>query len=990
MRHISGWQRFDSEQDDRMIRWCLGLLAILSMPVMAQAERAKSASYIFGNSLVHHLSEANDNTNIAHWINALAKEDGREYAVSGQWGFMRKFAQSLPPNPNWSFPGVKHAVPSGAFRAADLDAVIVTPANFIQYQPANAPYDGENPTGTSPLQVANDLFSWVEVNQPSARLMIYEGWADMATVTNYPPNTRGMRKYQRLNAGSYHDWFTDFVSQLEQAGDGRRVELIPVASILAQLIGKGGLLENMPAQALYEDDAPHGTPELYLLAGMITYAALFDAPPPASYQPPATMHPDLVTNYPQIAETIWQSMPQDKYTQAATTQSAPVADLPKRQPITLPPSGLRPDGVPVLAMGLNGISDWSSQHPFLDIMKSSRPWVGHLPGQWGGISNEQLRRDGHLDAQGWPVSIPANAKEGLESVILTSQHQGAQSLRGRYVVLYEGKGTLRLSGLAKRTRYEPGRISFDYTPGARESLVSVKITKTDPNDHIRNIRVIKQDHLPLYQAGALFNPRWIETIQDLRSVRFMDWMLTNGSPVSTWSERPRMDDASWVQRGVPLEVMIRLSNRIGADPWFNMPHRADDDYARRLAQAVKRDLRPDLKTYVEYSNEVWNRIFPQATWARENATQLWGDTRMGAMQFYGMRAAQIMDIWSEVYGDQRQERLIRVVGTQTGWFGMEEHILISPLGYLRLGKTPRDSFDAYAVTGYFGYEMGTDEMAATVNGWLDQAEALATKAGQAQGLKRVALREFVKKTRFEAAIAPMAEALAEGSLRRLTEESFPYHAAAARKNGLQLVMYEGGTHVTGHGAQINDERMSNFFNHFSYTPEMAKLYEQLLAGWVAAGGTLFNGFVDVAPETKWGSWGAKRFLDDANPRWDMLMAFNAVGQKDWDNRSANSFADGITRIAGSGNQRLQGTSRPDILIAGSGKDTMISAGGFDILHGGAGRDRAVLPGAQADYSFARNGTRLIATGPKGQIWLTDIEELTFEAALETVIQTQGL
>jgi Ca2+-binding RTX toxin-like protein len=218
-------------------------------------------------------------------------------------------------------------------------------------------------------------------------------------------------------------------------------------------------------------------------------------------------------------------------------------------------------------------------------------------------------------------------------------------------------------------------------------------------------------------------------------------------------------------------------------------------------------------------------------------------------------------------------------------------------------------------------------------------------------------------------------------LRDLTEEIFPYHAGVAARNDLTMIMYEGGTHVSGHGPAVNDERLTAFVTTFNYTPEMAKLYEQLLNGWVNAGGKLFNAFVDVSPDTKWGSWGAKRYLEDQNPRWDMLMAYNAVGPNEWEQRDAKVFDQGITRVAGAGNQSLQGTSFEDVLIAGPGNDTLISSGGFDILHGGRGTDRAVLPGARDGYDFERDdGDRLMAKGPKGDIWLTAIEEIVFDAA----------
>ena len=60
-------------------------------------------------------------------------------------------------------------------------------------------------------------------------------------------------------------------------------------------------------------------------------------------------------------------------------------------------------------------------------------------------------------------------------------------------------------------------------------------------------------------------------------------------------------------------------------------------------------------------------------------------------------------------------------------------------------------------------------------------------------------------------------------------------------------------------------------------------------GWRAAGGTLFNAFVDVAAPSRWGSWGALRHLDDDTPRWQALRAFNAENPGRWDGRPASDF-----------------------------------------------------------------------------------------------------
>lgn len=1005
MGHTEGKTKYRSSvKGDPMIRRIAavaGLAILLGSAVVAQA-RDDTKVYFFGNSLVHHISEDDDDTNVPHWLNEMAKAAGKGFASDGQWGFLRNFAEDLPAKPNWKFNGVKRVwSPSRqSFREAGFDAVIMSPTNFIQYQKPDVPYHGENPSGVSPLDAMLQVFDWTHQQSPQSRLFIYEGWADMGTFTRrFPPSARSLRRYHAFNLADYHGWYEDLIETLAVARPDHQVQLIPVGPILSQLLGEDGILSGLPAESFYTDDAPHGTSSLYLLAAMITYASLYNEAPPADFRPPSKLHPDVVDKYQEISATIWNAMPEvqalsrmpkpEPQAGPAPVETAAAQDaivLPERSAVVLPPSGLRPEGVPVLGLGLNGISDWSTQHPFLDLMKSARGWVGHADGQWGAASTDSLIAGGHLDANGWPVSIP-DGINALESVFLTDQSEDAKSLVGRYVLLYDGSGEIALAGRARRATYKEGRIEFTYSPG--EGPVGIKLATINANDPIRNIRVMHENHVEMYEAGALFNPAWINLIQDVRSVRFMDWMKTNGSSVQTWDDRPRMSDATWSREGVPLDVMLKLANQIGVDPWFTLPHLVDDAYVRQFAETVKAGLDPGLKAHVEYSNEVWNQIFEQAAWARDQATRLWGEIDSGWMQFYGLRAAQVMDIWTEVYGEEASDRLVRVVTTHTGWPGLEEAILRAPLAYLSLGRMPQDSFDAYAVTGYFGYEMGTEAMAPRMSGWLDESEARAVKEGEAQGLRRVALREYVKKTRFDAAIAPVTLALQEGSLRELTQEIFPYQAAVARKAGLRLVMYEGGSHVTALGPLVNNDRLTAFFTEFSYSPEMAKLYELLLAGWVQAGGTMFNAFVDVAPATKWGSWGALRHLDDSNPRWDMLMAFNAAGPGEWEQRDISDFNNGITRVAGTGNQRLQGTAHEDVLIAGSGNDTLVSGGGDDILHGGDGTDKALLPGAPEEYRFEKKGTRFVAFGPRGVIRMQSVEELLFEGAAGQSIQVDS-
>lgn len=543
-----------------------------------------------------------------------------------------------------------------------------------------------------------------------------------------------------------------------------------------------------------------------------------------------------------------------------------------------------------MAMGLAAISDWSTQQPFIDIMKSARPWVGHLAGRWGGWGHDELAAGGFLDPKGWLRKLP-DGLSGISTIVLADQPEDAVSLAGRYHLTYQGEGEMRIEGRGRVVLRRPGEIVFDFVPG--EGHVLITITSTDPRqtgDHIRDIAIVKESNLALHAAGAVFNPDWIERIHGLDSVRFMDWMQTNNSTISDWSERPEPGDYTYALRGAPLEVMVDLANLLGADPWFNMPHRGDDAFVMAFAEQVRDRLAPGLRAYVEYSNEIWNWQFEQAHWARAEAEARWGAAAPGDawMQFAGMRAAQVAKIWDAAFAEEAEERLVNVLSTQTAWLGLEAALLEAPLWVAEnptLNRAPATRFDAYGIAGYFGASLGAETLAAEVRGWIATSRAAADAAATAQGLTGAPRAAFLAAHEFDAAVGVAAAELRdgsvsggrEGSLAHLACDLLPYQAEAARAHGLDLVMYEGGTHVVAQGNQAENADLSAFFTHLNYTPEMAELYRLLRGAWADVGGTLFNAYLDVAAPGVWGSWGTLRHLDDANPRWDALFTDAASG-----------------------------------------------------------------------------------------------------------------
>ncbi|MEW9918956.1 hypothetical protein AB2B41_05045 [Marimonas sp. MJW-29] len=672
------------------------------------------------------------------------------------------------------------------------------------------------------------------------------------------------------------------------------VRLIPAGQAMALLhdrVAADRIAGLADISALFDDDIHLNDTGHYFVA-MVQYAALngespvglprafkdrygkpFDTPDAALAQALQQVAWEAVQTYTASSANVTQ-VPQPTLAETApiAPRAPPATPIPDR---TEQPEGAV-EGTNAVAIGLAAVTDWSTQVPFLDLMKTARPWIGHRPGQWGGMEVGELREGGFLDAEGWPVEMPRSLGS-IGTVILTDMPEQAVSLAGRYILRYEGKGIVEVLGRATNLRYAANQVSFDYTPGP--GSVEIRIQRINRTDPPRNITVVKEDHLRLFYGGARFNPAWTDRIAGFDALRFMDWMETNNSHLSDWADRPETADVTYAG-GVPLEVMIDLANTVESDVWFNIPHLATDDFVRRFAEMVRDRLDPQLTVYVEFSNEVWNWQFEQARWADTRAQARWGQADKW-MQFYGLRAAEVARIWSDVFAGAPEGRLINVISSQTGWLGLETEVLEAPLAVAEGLPAPANAFDAYAITGYFGGVLGLEENASMVKGWIAESATAAEARAKDEGLSGDAADDFVKKHRYDLANALAGRELTDGAisgkvadtLADLIGRVWPHHAAVARANGLDLIMYEGGSHATGIGPMVEDGQITEFLQQFNYSAEMGVLYETLLQGWKAVGGQLFNAYSDVYAPTKWGSWGALRHLDDTNPRWDALVAF---------------------------------------------------------------------------------------------------------------------
>ena len=623
---------------------------------------------------------------------------------------------------------------------------------------------------------------------------------------------------------------------------------------------------------------------------------------------------------------------------------------------------------PTLAFNLSRVRDTLPGLQFVDLARMLRPWVAQPKRKSGNekLSISDLRAAGYIDAKGWPTGVPEGYSSVSAIMSWTNLAHQIERQKGRYVLQYRGKGWIDVSGDARIVERAPGRIVFENRKGR---FFRVDVTATDPQDNIRDISIIAEDNLALYQAGAVFNPDWVALIADARQLRFMDWNGTNNSRLTSWDQRQTPD--MMARQTVALEHMVLLSNQVGADPWFTIPHQADDTYIRNFATYVRDHLDPELRVRVEYSNEIWNQQFRQSRWVQRQAKELWGED--APMDFHAKRAVETALIWDEVFGSEAEARLVHVLGSHAGnpnrtrrtldprvW---REH---EPEDYV----DPVTVFDEVAITHYFGgATLRREDMRAELLGILknDQIDATAWLAAKLMDPSYGQSIPFIA-------------------------EKWAANAAVAHRHGLRLTAYEGGQHVhhsfSEKGMAKEDVALLRaFVIDFVRSDAMADLYRASWEAWAEIGDGPFMHFGEMAFPNKHGSWGIHESLDTITRRGSVLRALNFDRKPWWKARARPKYLHGLTRRGSAGNETLVGTKAEDMLLGGDGDDTLIPGASDDGVHGGAGRDRVVLTGDASAYQVERDGAGYRLTGPDGSNFVVDVELVVFDDGQEIAIES---
>jgi hypothetical protein len=541
-----------------------------------------------------------------------------------------------------------------------------------------------------------------------------------------------------------------------------------------------------------------------------------------------------------------------------------------------------------LGINLSSVTYYTPEQPFLNIMKTASGWSAN---DGSGKSYDQSQLD--LDANGYPKSMKGvNSAAGvtftqIQTLVLRNlgqlssyagNRQGPPYYRaGQYILLYDGEGTTKYSFDAKTYSRTSGRDILAVTPSG--AGINVIITATDPNhtgNYIRNMRLVYASYASLLDSGEIFNPDFIARIRPFRTLRFMDWMQTNGSTEGTsWAARTPSSYAFWGRRSVPIEVMIALCNKLQADCWFNMPALATDDYVTQFATLVHSQLNSRSKVYVEFSNEIWNfsqNRQPLVAPGRAAFPGCATDDFCAGFNYGILRAIRVGKIWKNVWGaDER--RVVRVLAGQAGYTDRSRYMLdfkaTQSGGSASYFNGPASvNVDVFAIAPYFGGGIASEIMKTAIQG-------VVGNLNTPYHLLAPSVRRGVES--YISANVTVADVVARAQAAVRTETvvwtAATYSLTSTRS--IPLVAYEGGQHLVAGGGLENCVPLVDLLMAANRDPGLGTATRAFLQAWKQnSGGGLMSYYADIGPESKWGSWGAlENVMQASSPKYDALIEF---------------------------------------------------------------------------------------------------------------------
>lgn len=500
-------------------------------------------------------------------------------------------------------------------------------------------------------------------------------------------------------------------------------------------------------------------------------------------------------------------------------------------------------GQSMLGMNLGGEVYYTPTNIYKDLMRTADPWktADDNGTRW---ENDIYFSKIPMRSDGYPTHVPfyvegSELPQRLESPVAA----GDKLSQGIHHVFYQGQGEFHIFGAKLIKQLSDGHRLYDFPIANGEYILS--LTRSEKHDPIHAIKIIPEKYLKTYAAEP-FNPDLIDSLDSPSVVRFMDLMFTNANAAETAAHATPIDFYTWNScheacdgnhfSGHPPEILMALANTLDVHPWLTMGHKADDAYVRNYAKKVLQHLKSDKYVFIEYSNELWNWMFPQAQWiaktacanpiTRVNQDNGECDGIVSGRRLQTKRSLEIISIFKDVFGDERY-RIKGVLASQGSWSYQTEQALLA-LNDPSINPN-KQSFDVLAIAPYFGAELNEDP---------DKQRSLFFNSSFEE------LRDH-------------AFTLIDGHEVRGGVRA---HKKLADRYSLELFAYEGGQHYVCAAENCNDDVFMQKLFAFQRHPVMEEIYDYYYKMWFDEGGSLFSVFSHMTNvESRFGSWGTIEF-----------------------------------------------------------------------------------------------------------------------------------
>jgi hypothetical protein len=352
---------------------------------------------------------------------------------------------------------------------------------------------------------------------------------------------------------------------------------------------------------------------------------------------------------------------------------------------------------PTIGINTSPIADWSREKMFANAVKEAR-----------GLGSPSNPGDGKgpVGPDGWP--------SGDFSIMLATGSNGYRlgepDISGTYAIRFTGKASVGGWNMAPQPSlaYDPAtntttgtiKIPASATPGTMALSLLFKNTRRLPTDagptgvtNVQVMRPIAPGSDTPHPWGEVCSRAFREFIEPYGPVRTMQTNGAIGSTERTWADRrrpvgPQSPAQAWggpTVEGLAWELVVAVFNDLNKDGWISLPDGVNNDYFAKVAQVFKfgsdgvnpytgpvdkpvwPPLRPGLRVYVEYSNELWNNAYKASHQteadsraylaAHPDAPERLGGPKDGSwdwntrVKYWARRAVEMSLAWRAVWGD---------------------------------------------------------------------------------------------------------------------------------------------------------------------------------------------------------------------------------------------------------------------------------------------------------------------------------------------------